>query len=28
VIDGRRVYDPETFSRELTYRAIGLGPKG
>ncbi len=28
VIDGRRVYDPERFSGELTYRAIGLGPKG
>jgi len=28
VIDGRRIYDPENFSRELTYRATGLGPKG
>lgn len=26
VIDGRRVFDPAVFSRELTYRAIGLGP--
>ncbi len=28
VIDGRRIYDPENFSNELTYRAIGLGPRG
>ncbi len=28
VIDGRRIYDPEEFSRELTYRAIGLGTRG
>jgi UDPglucose 6-dehydrogenase len=25
LIDGRRVYDPELFSKELTYRAIGRG---
>ncbi|MDJ0274355.1 MAG: UDP-glucose/GDP-mannose dehydrogenase family protein [Nitrososphaerota archaeon] len=26
VIDGRRVFEPSVFSRELVYRAIGLGP--
>jgi len=25
VIDGRRIYNPEQFSRKLTYKAIGLG---
>jgi UDPglucose 6-dehydrogenase len=25
VIDGRRIYDPETFGRELKFAAIGLG---
>jgi len=26
VIDGRRIYDPDQFSRKLTYKATGLGP--
>ncbi len=25
LIDGRRIYNPETFSRKLRFRAIGLG---
>jgi len=27
LIDGRRIYDPGEFSRELEYYAIGLGPR-
>jgi len=25
VVDGRRIYDPNEFSKELDYAAIGLG---
>ena len=25
LIDGRRIYDPEAFSRKLKFTAIGLG---
>ncbi|MEM4414679.1 MAG: UDP-glucose/GDP-mannose dehydrogenase family protein [Candidatus Caldarchaeum sp.] len=27
VVDGRRIYDPEAFSKGLTYAAVGLGNK-
>jgi UDPglucose 6-dehydrogenase len=26
IIDGRKIYNPQEFTKQLTYRAIGLGP--
>jgi UDPglucose 6-dehydrogenase len=25
VVDGRRIYDPEVYSRKLMFKAVGLG---